>query len=172
MRLGSVQGSHSFNLASGSLWITFSSSWGYQTVTFSLEGGLLHLPLIGGFSSIMSSKDIVMVSLEVEPGPCPKAVLLFLGCLYLVSAFLISKCLNLPLGTQGRSWRLNRKAPMPRSPRRSCSVSVLLLWGTSKPTVVAMASKRKLSKERCKTTKYNKYSVLQWATKRPSRLVC
>ena len=50
------------------------------------------------------------VPLEREPGPCPKAVLFLLGCFSLVFAFLpslISNCLNLPLGTQGRSRRLS-----------------------------------------------------------------
>ena len=47
---------------------------------------------------------------EREPGSSPKTVLLFLDCSSLVFAsppFLISNCLNLSLGTQGRSWRLN-----------------------------------------------------------------
>ena len=60
IRLRSMQGLHSFNLASGGLQISFSGSWSYQTVTFSLEWGLLHLPFIGGFSSIKSSENIVM----------------------------------------------------------------------------------------------------------------
>ena len=36
---------------------------------------------------------------------------------------LMSNFLNLPFGTQGRSWRLDRKTPMPRSPTVSCLVS-------------------------------------------------
>jgi len=50
-------------------------------------------------------KDFLSVFLEGEPGPSPKAALLFLGCPSLVSASppLISKCLNLFTGTQGRS---------------------------------------------------------------------
>ena len=54
-------------------------------------GGLLwneecyHLPFVGGFCSIKSSKILFCVSLEVEPGPYPKAALLFLGCSSLIS---------------------------------------------------------------------------------------
>ena len=44
------------------------------------------------------------VPLEGEPGSCPKAVLP-LSFHHLLS--LISNYLNLPLGTQGRPWRLN-----------------------------------------------------------------
>jgi len=36
-------------------------------------------------SSSEKLKDSVLLSLEVEPGPCPKATLLFLGCSSLVS---------------------------------------------------------------------------------------
>ena len=51
-------------------------------------------------------KDIVACILDGEPGPCPKAALLFLltVCFSLVShplPSLISNCLNLPVGTQG-----------------------------------------------------------------------
>ena len=48
------------------------------------------------------------VSLEVEPGLCSKAAPVFLDYSSLVSAsspFLDQK-LNLPFGTEGRSWRL------------------------------------------------------------------
>ena len=85
-----------------------------------------------------SSKILLCVSLEAEPGPCPRAALLFLNSSSLVShplPSLISNCLNLPFGTRGRSRRLNeayslqtrnrghRKASGPRSPAGSCSVS-------------------------------------------------
>ena len=46
---------------------------------------------------------------EAEPGLCPKTVLLFLGCSFLVSTPLpplISNCFSLLFGTQGRPWRL------------------------------------------------------------------
>ena len=49
---------------------------------------MLSLPLVGGSSSVKSSKILLCVSLEVEPGPCPKAALLFLGCSSFVSASL------------------------------------------------------------------------------------
>ena len=48
---------------------------------------MLHLPFVGGLSSIKSSK-ILCLSLDVEPGSFPKATLLFLGCSSLVSASL------------------------------------------------------------------------------------
>ena len=54
------------------------------------------------------NKDTVL-SLEVEPGPCPKSALLFPGCSLLSLnplLSLISNCLNLTFGTQRRSWRL------------------------------------------------------------------
>jgi len=36
------------------------------------------IPFVGGLGSIKSSKTLL--SLEAEPGPCPKATLLILGC--------------------------------------------------------------------------------------------
>lgn len=74
------------------------------------------------------------VSHEREPGSCSKAVLLLLECssLFFESLpSLISNCLNLPLGAQGRLWRLNeahflktrngghRKGFVPMSPPRT-----------------------------------------------------
>lgn len=50
-------------------------------MTFSPE----HLPFGGGFSSRRSSKTLLCVSLEVEPGPSPKAAPWCLGCSCLVS---------------------------------------------------------------------------------------
>ena len=38
---------------------------------------MLTLPFVGGFSSVKSSKILLRVSLEAEPGPCLKAALLF-----------------------------------------------------------------------------------------------
>ena len=60
---------------------------------------------------------------------------------FLAASPLISNCLNLPFGTQGRSWRLeyclqetgDREASMPGSPTGSCSVS-LSTWKTPCPT--------------------------------------
>ena len=40
---------------------------------------MLHLPFVGGLSSVKSSKILLCVSLDVEPGPFPKATLLFLA---------------------------------------------------------------------------------------------
>ena len=76
-------------------------------------------PLIANFSHLEGAsvfakqlKDIV-VCIDGEPGPCPKAALLFLltVCFSLVwhpLPSLINKCLNLLIGTQGRSWRQNK----------------------------------------------------------------
>ena len=47
---------------------------------------MLQLPFVGGFSSVKSSKIVLCAPLEAEPGPCPKAALLFLDCSSLVSA--------------------------------------------------------------------------------------
>ena len=65
--------------------------------------------LLGVLVLQKSSKILFCVSLEVEPGPCPKAALLFLAApplsLHPLSS-LISSCSNLPFGTQERLWRL------------------------------------------------------------------
>ena len=56
-------------------------------------------------SSTEVSKDIVMCIPEAEPGLCPKTVLLFLGCSFLVFTSLpplINNCFGLLFGTQGR----------------------------------------------------------------------
>ena len=64
---------------------------------------------VGDFNSVKRSKILLCVSLEGEPGLCPKAALLFLAVpplsLYPLSS-LIRGCSNLPFGIQGRSWRL------------------------------------------------------------------
>ena len=45
------------------------------------------LHLHGGLSSYRTQEYFVILFLEEEPGPCPKAALLFLDCFSLVSAF-------------------------------------------------------------------------------------
>ena len=85
--------SGSFNLVSGFL-------------LWNEEADIFHLL---GFRSVKNSKILSCESLEAEPGPCPKAALLFLGCSSLsLHPFppLVSNCSNLPFGTQGSSWRL------------------------------------------------------------------
>ena len=82
---------------------------------------------------------MLCVSLEAELDPAPRLYYCFLIAPPLslhTLPFLISSCLNLPFGTQGRSWRLESipfkketkrkraKASMPRSPTGSCSVSL------------------------------------------------
>ena len=113
IRLGYVQGLYSFNLASEVfLW--------NQMLTHCICGVLI---LKRGL------KTLSYVSLEVIPGTCPKAVLLFLGCSFLTSAsfhFPDEKLFDPPFGTQGGSWKLNRRAPMPRKLTGSYSVSLVL----------------------------------------------
>ena len=46
-------------------------------------------------------------SLDGETRPCPKAALDCFSLVSLLLPFLIINCLNLPIGTQGRSWRLH-----------------------------------------------------------------
>ena len=62
--------------------------------------------------SVKHSKILLCVSIDKELGPCPKAALfLLIICFSLVSHLflsLINNCLNLPTGTQGRSWKLNK----------------------------------------------------------------
>ena len=63
--------------------------------------------LLGG--SIKGLKMLLCASLAVEPGSYLKAAQLALGCYSQVSAYplsLISSYLNLPFGTDGRSWQL------------------------------------------------------------------
>ena len=83
-----------------------------------------------------SSKVLLCVSLEGEPGPCPKAALLFLLTAPPLSPGPLPSRISICLNLQGRSWRLNeayfllsrngghRKAFVPRSPTGPCSVSV------------------------------------------------
>ena len=89
---------------------------------------------------VAKSRTLLSYWTEIAPGPCPKAALCFLANPPLSPCplpSLISNCLNLPFGNQGRSWRLvsvpykqgmgkacwHRKAPVPRSPAGSFSVS-------------------------------------------------
>ena len=125
IKLGCVQGLHSFNLASGNVLMSLS---GYFNLA---SGGLLwneecYIFYLGDFSSIKSSKILLCVSLEMEQDPAPRLHYCFLSApplsLHPLPS-LISNYLNLPFGTQGRSWRLNRKASLLRSPTGSCSVS-------------------------------------------------
>ena len=94
--LGHVQGLHSFNLVSdGLLW----------------KEDCCHLAFLGGFSFINSIKILLCVSLGSEP---PQVCT---NCFLTVSPLslhplpsVISNCLNLPFGAQGRSWRLESVA--------------------------------------------------------------
>ena len=96
--------------------------------------------LLGFFLVYKGTKTLFCVSCKVEPGPCPKASLLFLDCSSFVStslSSLISSCLDLPFGTQGRSWRLDSipnkqemgdtdKFPCPGSPQVTLSFNIKL----------------------------------------------
>ena len=46
---------------------------------------VVHIPHVRGFSFVEELRKLC-ISLEAEPGPCSKAILLFLGCSSLVSA--------------------------------------------------------------------------------------
>ena len=120
---------------------------GYWIVTFSLEWRMLHqvvntFLLVGVLVLLKSSKILLLLcdipwggtgTLQGRPHYCflPVAPL----SLHPLPS-LISNCLNLPVGTQGSSWRLNeacflqtrnwgrRKDFVLRSPTGSCSVSL------------------------------------------------
>ena len=77
-----MQGLHSFNLASGGLLMSFSRLSNCDLL-LNEECNIFHL--LGVLVLQKSSKILLCVSLEVEPGPCPKAALLFLDCSSLVS---------------------------------------------------------------------------------------
>ena len=83
----------------------FQLLWGLRACGQHAIINRLTSPTWRGFQYLQNSSKILLgVSLEGEPGPCPQ------GCSSLVShplPSLISNCLNLPVGTQGRSWRLN-----------------------------------------------------------------
>ena len=108
----------------------FSASQGYQTVTFSgmktVSSSSQHLPFVGILV-------LLCIALEVKLRPCPKAALLFPYCSSLALhplTSLITKCLNLPFGTQRGSgnWG-HRKAFVPRSPIVSCLVATSKVKG-------------------------------------------
>ena len=78
-------------------------------VTVSLEQRMLHqivniFHLVRGSVSAKQLKILLCVSLEGEPGPCPKLDHCFLTAPLFCPhplPFLITNCLNLPFGTQG-----------------------------------------------------------------------
>ena len=96
-------------------------------------------------SFLLGVSDVYMIvcipgeGTRILPRGCAIVAWLFLPCLLHPLPALISTCLNLFLGTQGRSWWLNearflrtrngghRKAFVPRSPAGACLVSP---WAT------------------------------------------
>ena len=75
------------------------------------RGPPLSFLFIGVFSSAEELKDLLCIFLEEELESCPKGCMHY--CFLTVPPlsehplpFLISICLNLPFGTQGRLWRL------------------------------------------------------------------
>ena len=78
-----------------------------RNLGLSLKLSIPSSTLVGALVLQKNSKILLCLFLEEEPGHCPKYVWtappLFLYSL----TFLISNCLNLPFGTQRRSWRLN-----------------------------------------------------------------
>jgi len=75
----------SFILVSDNLLMSCSPSFNLASGILYWNNECWHLPFVVGFIFIKSTK-IVCVSIEVEPGPCPKAILFFLGCSSLLSA--------------------------------------------------------------------------------------
>ena len=72
----------------------------------------LSSPTGKGFQDMQNNSQILLcASLDGELGPCPKAAALFLWTVVPRDLHplpsLINSCLNLAIGTQGRSWRLN-----------------------------------------------------------------
>ena len=90
-----------------------SVSWWVNCVAFSLEWRLFHYivnisHLVGVVVLKKNSNILLYMTFEREPGPCLSlqyGFSLLLPCLYISS--LISNCLNLPFGTQRRSWMFN-----------------------------------------------------------------
>ena len=83
----------SFNLVSGNLlmkflWFLYSGLRYEDSGLILLNEECWHILFVGDFSSVKSSKTLLCVSLEVEPGLCPRAVLLFLGSFSIVFAIL------------------------------------------------------------------------------------
>ena len=107
------------HLASGGFVMGFCGFQGFKVsrdcVTVSLEQRMLHqivniFHLVRGSVSAKQLKILLCVSLEGEPGPCSKLDHRFLTAPLFSPRplpFLITNCLNLPFGTQGRSWSLH-----------------------------------------------------------------
>ena len=93
-----------------SKWESVSSTFWFQLVGGSSSYGQyiqLTSPTWWGFQSLQkNSKMLLSISLEGEPGHCPKASLLFLLTVPLLTLHplpsLISNCLNLLIGIQGK----------------------------------------------------------------------
>ena len=127
VRLGCVHGLHSFHLVSGNLLMSFSGSFNLVPGGHLWNEKCWHLPFVGGFSSINRSKILLRVSHQAEPGPCPKAALLFLGCsslsLHPLPPSWLATVWILPLGLReghgGHSLQGmgDRKGPCPGAPQ-------------------------------------------------------
>ena len=127
--------------------MSFRGFQDYQTVTFSLEWRVLHqaVHLPFGLGVVVSStEELKGIVLSIPWGgdrTLPQVCSLiswwspddFLSLHSLPS--LLSNCLNLPFGTQGRSWRLEpmpykqetrdtERLPCPGAPHRGLSVSM------------------------------------------------
>ena len=72
----------SFKLVSGNL-MGFYGSFNLESFSGMKNVDIFHLLWSSG--STKSLKMLLCVSLEAEPGPYPKAALLFVGCLYFPS---------------------------------------------------------------------------------------
>ena len=97
---------------------------------------IINLPTWWGFEYLQNGSEISLcVSVDGETEPCPKAAL---DCLFLpglASPPFPNNCLNLPIGTQGKSWgwmkvvsynQRNRvpERPCAQKPHGACTVSL------------------------------------------------
>ena len=85
IRLGCVQGLYSFTSVSGNLLISFSVLLIWPQVVFSRVKNSDSFHLVGVLVLPKTRKILLCVSFGLEPEPCPKTALLFLGCSFLVS---------------------------------------------------------------------------------------
>ena len=110
------------------------TGWCFRNVGLSLK---LPSSTWAGVPFLQKNSKMLCILLEEEPGPCPKAAppLIAPPLVLHPLPFLISNCLNLPFGTQGRSSRLNeayslqtrngtQKGFILWSPTESCAVSI------------------------------------------------
>ena len=81
---------------------------------------IINSPIWGRDSlSTNGSKILLCESVDKDQGPCPKAALDCFSLVFHVPPSLIYNCLNLPFGSQGGSWRLNKGCSLPGASMRN-----------------------------------------------------